>query len=421
MRMYTGLQYIMIDIANNYHENLDKKTFEERIEWVQANSERLEELSHTKEWKDKPLYQKAVSAFRKAQRGIPTGHMVGFDAVCSGMQLMSVLTGCIDGARATGLVDPDRRADAYATCTQEMSKILGYHMINERKRVKNACMTRLYGSREEPKKEFGEDTPELDAFYKAMYKMAPGPCELLDDLLESWQPYALEHAWTLPDGFRAKVKVMQKKEHRIEVDELQHATFTYTFYENEGEKKGVKNAANVIHSIDAYVLRSLVRRCSYNQAELVRASKAIQIELLTRNMDDYEPPEVVPEGMAWNEVLYYVEHYDRSGMPDAVIFPWLNADTVQLLSTEHLQKLMPIATSMLQHRPFPIITVHDDFKCHPNNMNWLRIHYRNILAEMADSHLMQDLLNQIHGGQGTYIKKSQDLSKYIMESNYALT
>lgn len=41
---------------------------------------------------------------------------------------------------------------------------------------------------------------------------------------------------------------MQKKEARIEVDELDHATFTYYYYENEGSKTGLSNAANVVHS-----------------------------------------------------------------------------------------------------------------------------------------------------------------------------
>jgi hypothetical protein len=109
-------------------------------------------------------------------------------------------------------------------------------------------MTAFYGSKAEPVKEFGDGTPELHAFYEAMYQLAPGPTMLLDTLLNSWQPWALSHEWQLPDGFEAKVKVIQKVKKRIEVDELNHSTFTYTYYINEGEERGVKNAANVIHS-----------------------------------------------------------------------------------------------------------------------------------------------------------------------------
>ena len=72
------------------------------------------------------MYLKAVAAVRKAQAGTPTGHLVGFDAVCSGMQIMSALTGCHKGAHATGLVDPNHRADAYTDCTNLMSQLKSF-------------------------------------------------------------------------------------------------------------------------------------------------------------------------------------------------------------------------------------------------------------------------------------------------------
>lgn len=80
MKTYTGIQYLAIDIANQF--GLDKLLFEERIDWVKLNQDRLEEL--TNEAEEKPLYIKAVQAFRKAQKGEPIGHLVGLDSVCSG-------------------------------------------------------------------------------------------------------------------------------------------------------------------------------------------------------------------------------------------------------------------------------------------------------------------------------------------------
>ena len=54
--------------------------------------------------------------------------------------------------------------------------------------------------------------------------------------------------YEIPDGYDAYVKVMVKQTARIEVDELDHASFTYEYYENQGTKKGLSNAANVVHS-----------------------------------------------------------------------------------------------------------------------------------------------------------------------------
>ena len=246
MQTFSGFKYVMIDIANNF--GLDKLQFEDRIRWVHEHMDELESLADQAE--TPPLYMKAVLALRKAQKGIPSGHLVGLDACASGVQVMSALTGCYQGAQATGLVG-DERSDIYTLCTTKMNELLhdqGISVDISRKDAKRALMTSFYGSKLTPKELFGEDTPELAAFYQAAQAVAPGAWELLQDLLASWQPFALKHQWKLPDGYDAVVKVMEKVSARIEVDELDHATFTYEFHENIGSKTGLANAANVVHS-----------------------------------------------------------------------------------------------------------------------------------------------------------------------------
>jgi hypothetical protein len=295
-----------------------------------------------------------MQAVRKAQAGIPSGHMVGLDACCSGIQLMSVLTGCLKGATATGLV-LDERADAYTLTTQVMSGILGNSVSVSRADAKQSLMTAFYGSKAMPKQIFGEDTPELDAFYQAANEVAPGAWQLLQDLLGSWKPWGLLHEWKMPDGFDAKVKVMNKREARIEVDELDHATFTYTFYENIGARYGLSNAANVVHSVDAYVLREMHRRCNYDIAVVSSAALVLEIELISRSL-----------GMTQNQedtldkVSYYIEQYERSSLASTVILPYLDSDSVKHLSTEHLKALSQLTSNMLVHASFALVTVHDE-------------------------------------------------------------
>lgn len=81
-----------------------------------------------------------------------------------------------------------------------------------------------------------------------MEEVAPGAWQLLQDLLASWNPNALHHSWKMPDGYDIKVNVMTKKNIRIEVDELDHATFSFEFQVNEAKKKGLSNVANPVHS-----------------------------------------------------------------------------------------------------------------------------------------------------------------------------
>ena len=415
MTQFSGWQYLLIDLANAFGH--DKEVFEARIKWAEENMEVLEAL--TEQADTKPLYVKALMGIRKAQAGLPSGHLVGFDATCSGIQVMSALTGCIAGATSVGLVDPNVRADAYTLCTKVMNEILaaqGLSVEVTRKQAKSALMTAFYGSTGEPKKLFGEDTPELEAFYQAAATIAPGPWELLQDLLGSWQDGALEHCWTLPDGFQAKVKVMKKFEDvRIEVDELDHASFTYTYYENEGKIRGKddgtkSNAANVVHSIDAYVLRSIHRRCNYDVDVMVITQDAINMAL---NQD--QQPENADEA-----VRYYVAQYERSGMPDGTILSHLNHVNVLALSKQHLQAIKRIVDLMLEYKPFPVITIHDEFKCHPNHMNQLRKHYVEIFGDIADCNMLSGIFSEIYGQPITFVKQQNNLGDLIRQSNYAL-
>lgn len=104
-------------------------------------------------------------------------------------------------------------------------------------------MTHLYGSKAEPKKLFGEDTPELAAFYAGVEIVCPLPNELLSDLIHTWQAYAEVHEWVLPDNYHARVMSTDVMECRIEVDEMDHATFEYAYKVVCGKEHDVKNAA----------------------------------------------------------------------------------------------------------------------------------------------------------------------------------
>jgi len=411
MNTYSGFDYLLIDCAN--HFGLDKLLFEQRIEWAQSNLNRLEDI--TEQADVKPLFIKAVQAIRKAQNHLPTGHLVAFDAVCSGMQIMSAITGCTDGAHATGLVDPNRRADAYTETTSVMSGILGGVVDVPRADVKQATMTVLYGSKDEPKAIFGEGTPELAAFYEAMQIIAPGACELLQDLLDSWQSFALSHEWQLPDGFNAKVKVMTMNECRIEVDELDHASMTYQYYTNEGSEKGLSNVANVIHSIDGFILREMVRRCNHHSSTTMAVDGVLEAELLARSLG------MTNELTNDEDVQYYVDLYEASGMASVVILPHLNAQNVSQLSDAHLRTLKALTNTMQAYKPFPLVTIHDSFAAHANNVNWVRHWYKEILAELADSVILDHVLSQIHGVPGHFTKLSNNLSQLIRASNYALS
>lgn len=329
---------------------------------------------------------------------------------------MSVVSGCIKGAEATGLVTPNKRADAYSELTEEINKILGGELNIPRKDAKQCLMTSLYGSKATPKRILGENTPELKAFYQALQVMCPGAYELLGILLESWDKTTKCHSWKMPDGFDVRVKVFNKKKTTIEVQELGNYKCTYEYKENEPLEFGLSNAANVTHSIDGYVLRTLHRKCNYDKEMVLNAKSILEGTISNKNRITIKP-------ILETKVGYYIEQYARSSVCDITILPYLvdNPMDVEQLDNEHIEKLLTIIDSMLEYEPFELVTIHDEFKAHPNNLNYLRQQYINTLVELAQSNLLQDLLRQLYKQPKLqYIKQSENLAEYIKNSNYGI-
>jgi chorismate mutase len=418
VELFTGWQYLLIDAANQF--GLDKKEFNTRIAWAEENLDQLEVLGEqrTGTWKERPLYFKAVMAIRKALAGIPTGHRASADATASGMQIMSALTGCHPGAWATNLVDPNKRVDAYTECTKLMQKCIAALPDTARADIKDAAMTVLYGSKKRPKEIFGEGTEELNVFHKSMGILCPGAVKLLGELRNAWTPFAKFHTTTLPDGYVARMKVMEEVKSRLEVDELDHATFTYIYYVNEGKEKGLSLIANTIHECDAYILRCVDRRANYDPQLINWASSYIEMLLEQRAAGEHDPIDNTFLNPDFNRLM---ERYEASQMPDIRILNYAQEFEMRYMSTTHLKQLASMCSMMLQHKPFPVLTIHDDFTAAPNNMNWVRLHYREILAQIAESTMLDDIFTQLLGTKSTYPKESYNLAEKIRKSNYALS
>ena len=400
MEVFTGLEYLMIDIAN--HFGLDKENFDKRLNWVDTNNKILE--SKIQEADEPYLFQKAVMALRDVQEGRPTGHMVGFDSTASGLQIMSAITNCEVGAYYTNLIDPDNRIDAYTELNKIQQSILGHKSQVERKDSKQALMTVLYGSKATPKEIFGEDTPELVAFYKAVLEIAPGAWELLQCLLDSWQPRNYAHTWSLPDGFIAKVNVIDIERHRIEVDELNHHRFNFEFYVNKPMERGLSNVANVIHSIDGYIVRSIQRRCNYNKEVITKTHKIISDELMFRLIGHSKGPE---EGQGIQQKYLKEIRFVEEVQPH----------TAHLYTTVQLSVWKEILDKMLMYDPFPVVTVHDEFKVHAQNVTYLRWHYKEIMADLAESNILDSIFTNIYNEEKKY-KKEGNIGYKIRKANY---
>lgn len=418
-KLFNAIDFICIDLANCVGTQGsfrgDKETFEVRIKWVRDNFMNLESYIDLAE--DKPLYVKALHALRESVKGNPIGHLVALDATCSGIQIMSAITGCVKGADATGLIS-DKRADAYTDVTRTMNEILKLKgmtsIVVPRSDVKRAVMCSGYGSTLVPKEVFGEGEL-LAVFYQAAFKVAPAAFELMSGLLDTWQADALSHNWVMPDNFHVNIKVMQSKETRIEVDELGHTTFTTHVKINQGSKKGLANVANVIHSIDGYLLRSVIRRASFDVLDVKQASAGITAELVSRSNGNVSDSEAISA-----DLQNMLNIYQYSNMVDVSILPCIDSQQIGNVPTELLVRLNATLSKMMELGSSPVLTVHDAFRAHPNHCNAVRYWYKEIMAELAESNILEFIVSQVTKKPVKYIKKSRDLASKIRNSNYAI-
>ena len=260
MQKFTGIQYMMIGIANAF--GLDKWEWQRRLDWAKEFLGMLPNDAVLKAYMaeaDEPMmFNKLVRHYFDALQGKPTGCMVGLDATSSGPQLLGVMTACRKTCEHTNLIYNGKRNDVYTMGATYMTGVVGHEV--SRGEIKDPLMTTFYFSTEQPKMLFGDDTPELAAFLQMLRDELTGAYEAMFDIASCWNPNALKHEWVLPDGHTASINVMVECDKRIEIDELDHKKFTHRTYVNEATTYNRSIPANVTHSVDAYVAREMVRR-----------------------------------------------------------------------------------------------------------------------------------------------------------------
>lgn len=407
MKFYSAFQYIKIDISSSF--GLDKETYQVRLDWFEANKHQLHDLVNQAE--EPAQFYAGILAYEDTLAGKPIGYLVGQDATASGLQCMAALTGCKVTAESVNLVDPTQRKDVYTNGHKVMQELLGEDISFERKDTKRSIMTSMYGSRKAPIDLFGEGTPALKAFYQMLDVVAPGAHMLKNDLINLWQPYALQHKWEMPDGFTCIVKVMDTKEESFEVNELK-SSFTHRYKVNQGTEKGLSLAANVIHSVDALMVREINRRANYDPVQLERVYAILSDSSCEEGDDTCEVSEEFIRLLVLTQKHSYVS---------PVLLDHVTKENAHIIPLWIKQQLLSIIKQMARHKPFAVISIHDAYKCHPLYMNYVREYYAEVMAQIADSTMLSAMASQISGKQVPVVKLSNDLSKYIRQSEYMLS
>lgn len=198
--------------------------------------------------------------------GLPT---VALDTRSSCILLTSLLTRdnkALKSVFTLGL--KNHKVDPYKQVFKRIPELQGL----ERDEQKKCVMQYIYCGNAKVKSTCGE---YKDAFVDAFASALPKSQAFREACLNAWDSNCEEYLWELPDGFQVNQRV-EKVLYELGIQEILmeikvggHITNVHPNWKvpctlQKGDNGTRSIAPNVIHSIDAYIMRELVRRCNNN-------------------------------------------------------------------------------------------------------------------------------------------------------------
>jgi hypothetical protein len=393
---FTPIEYLMIDIANAFGK--DKLDWNDRIQWFNDHENKLSDLVKSA---DEPAMMFAgIQAYNKATKNEAIGYPISLDACCSGLQFLSLLSGCKKSALLCGVVDTGHREDAYTSLYKVLCDEANIEGKIQRADMKSAIMTSLYGSEAVPREIFGQGEL-LDLFFQVMEREAPGAWELNKALQEFWDPTKYTNDWVLPDNFHVHINVMKPVTERVRFN---GGVYDVNYRVNEPVQSSKSLGPNVVHSIDAFVIREMGRRCMYNMDHIMNVIRASE----RRNRSDSRQKDKMVNTL-W-------ENYQNSGYLSARILDYLDEQNMGNVDAVRVMELIQSMPS----KPFQILTIHDCFRAIPTYGNDLRKQYNTVLSEICSSDLLSYIVSQLKGRK-IPVSKYGLQAKEVIEANYSLS
>ena len=244
-----GMANLYIAIAN--HAGKDKLTWTERHDWTAKQN--INDIV----WDEPILGRKAIRALLDTKAGKPSGFVMSVDATSSGIQIMAAISGCKKTAKLVNMIDSTTRYDVYTEVADLMNKQLSKPV--PRKIAKQVVMTHFYNSKATPKALLSKQ--ELEVFYDVIQGLLPGAETVMHSINACWNPEADSHSWVMPDGHTVYIPVIEGINGTYSDSEL--GDIPLRWYHQTKSDNYRSLCPNVIHSIDGYIAREMVRRCDF--------------------------------------------------------------------------------------------------------------------------------------------------------------
>lgn len=372
-------EVLHMDVARAY--GLDKATWIERLQWS------LEHPEFQEGAKEPFLYKSAWEALQKANRGELIDHLVSLDATASGIQCLSLMAQDSESARAVNLGTTVVN-NPYRRVQEEMGPY-------DYERVKRATMTHFYESVMTPLQLFGDDYPK---FLNAMEKSMPGPTAIRD-AIASCMTYKDQYRWTMMDGYEVVMDVTTPVECSMDIGGGQKMQWM-EHRRAEVATKGL--TANVTHSLDALVLREVLRRTHCP-------------------LEWYPEHQLTPFREYRDKDLRLLESVVRYNRTKFLTFEIL--DHVDQLN-QHLvpRELRDAISARASTSEMYIQPIHDCYRVKATDVGLLFEIVREVMADLAYAKTAEWILPQLgyEGKVNDSEERRQALKAQVLESSYLI-
>lgn len=242
--------------------------------------------------------------------------------------------------------------------------------------------------------------------------------------LDAWDEDALEHSWELPDGYEIHQVITQDTFSR----DMLTGQYIYPAKRVEitlnGKQRGIdcrwskigkRNkkesgtrsiGANLIHSLDAFLMREIVRRCKQDFNIKPEDFKEVIESGFSINVSDVKAADIYNMFRETNVVSLNILNHLHVG------------DT---LPSDYYEAICRIIDT-LPEEGFDIRPIHDEFACLPRHANSMRRQFNHLISELYQSNMLQYFCKQF---ELLDIKPMEDVKpevvEQILEADYLLS
>ena len=429
MKNLTSYEYSLKTLANHAFKGSDKETLEVQVALGKKLLPMLPQLSTmegVKEFSMKHTLEASnVRGVMSLSKDI-LNHEFGWvplDTASSQSLITSVITRDTECLNRIFHLDSNMPSDIYTTIGEEIRKTFNLGDI-PRKVIKKALMAWGYGgsaglcsltnTKPEQLAEVMRDISK-ELGFQGIYAMRQA-------CLDAWDEDALEHSWELPDGYEIHQVITQDTFAR----DMLTGQYVYPAKRVEitlnGKQRGIdcrwskvgkRNkkesgtrsiGANLIHSLDAFLMREIVRRC--------KQDFAIKPE---------EFKEVIKFGFSMSEdkALDIYNMWRETNVVSLNILNHLHAG--DKLPSDYYDAICKIIDT-LPEEGFDIRPIHDEFACLPRYANAMRRQFNHLIAELYQGTILQYFCKQF---ELLDIKPMEDVKpemvEQILQADYLLS